>query len=347
MTMFESFATTPALLLTSVFALSLLVGSFLNVVIHRLPIMLDRQWRAQARETLAEPADSGAPAEPADSAEPVDAAEPADSVEGTDSTGHHAAAAPSPGSLTPASAQTQPSDEAPYNLVVPRSACPHCGAAIKAHQNIPVLSYLMLGGRCANCRARISLRYPVVELATALLSTAVAWRYGWHWQTLAALVLTWALIALTVIDHDHQILPDAITLPLLWLGLLLALAWHADLRPTIPANPASAIAGAVAGYLVLWLVYWAFKLLTGKEGMGYGDFKLLGALGAWMGWQMLPLIILLSAFTGAVVGLVLIALRGRDRSQPMPFGPYLAAAGWIAMMWGPQIMGAYLRFTGL
>jgi len=330
--MFEYFATVPALLMGSVFLVSLLVGSFLNVVIHRLPVMLDRQWREQARETLADGASSS------------DLQPPASSLQSS----FDLQSSSSLRCSTSSSSLQSPDSSLPrYNLVVPRSACPHCGALIKFHQNIPVLSYLMLGGKCANCRARISPRYPIVELATALLSTAVAWRYGWHWQTLAALVFTWALVALTVIDLDHQILPDAITLPLLWLGLLLALAWHAALRPTIPIDPASAIAGAAAGYLVLWLVYWAFKLITGKEGMGYGDFKLLGAFGAWMGWQMLPLVILLSAFVGAVVGIALVVLRGRDRGQPMPFGPFLAAAGWVAMMWGPQIMGEYLRFSGL
>jgi len=299
----------PALLVGGAFLLSLLVGSFLNVVIHRLPIMLDRQWRAQAEEMLAEPA---------------------------------------PGSAAPRAEKDRPKAAAvPYNLVTPRSACPHCGAPIRAHQNIPVLSWLLLGGKCANCRAPISPRYPVVELATAVLSAAVAWRFGWHWQSVAALFVTWALVALTVIDLDHQILPDSITLPLLWLGLLASLAWSAELTPPIPTDPQSAILGAVAGYLSLWGVYWAFKLLTGKEGMGYGDFKLFGALGAWLGWQMLPLVLLLSAFAGAVVGLVLIAVRGRDRNIPIPFGPYLAAAGWIAMMWGPQIVGGYLSLTGL
>jgi len=296
----------PALLIGSVFLLSLLVGSFLNVVIHRLPIMLDRQWRAQAAEMLAESNTSSPPA-----------------------------------------SSPQPPAPAPYNLVVPRSACPHCGAPIKSFQNVPVVSYLLLGGRCASCKARISPRYPIVELATAIFSAAVAWRFGWHWQTVAALAFTWSLVALTVIDLDHQILPDVITLPLLWLGLLLSLGWAAGLAPPIPADPRSAIIGAAAGYLSLWLVYWAFKLVTGKEGMGYGDFKLFGAFGAWMGWQMLPLVILLSAFAGAVVGIVLIAVRGRDRNIPIPFGPYLAAAGWIALMWGPQIVGGYLAYSGL
>ncbi len=261
----------PALLVGSAFLLSLLVGSFLNVVIHRLPVMLDRQWRAQAEEML------GADAQPDGAASPAAASAPAK-----------------------------------YNLMTPRSACPHCGAAIAAHQNIPVLSWLLLGGKCANCKAPISPRYPIVELATAVLSAAVVWHFGWHWQSVAALVFTWALVALTVIDLDHQILPDIITLPLLWLGLLLSLGWHAGLAPPTP-----------------------------------GDFKLFAAFGAWMGWQMLPLIILLSAFTGAVVGVALIALRGRDRNVPIPFGPYLAAAGWVALLWGPQIVGGYLSVAGL
>jgi leader peptidase (prepilin peptidase)/N-methyltransferase len=313
----EIFATTPWLLASSVFLLSLLVGSFLNVVIHRLPIMLDREWTAQARDMLAE-------------------GEPSPAVGGREST-------------EPSPVESRRGSEKPerFNLVVPRSRCPHCSAEIKAHQNIPVVSYLLLGGKCAHCRARISPRYPIVELVTAVLSTAVAMRFGWHWQTLAALLLTWSLIALTAIDLDHTILPDAITLPLLWLGLLLSLAWHAGLRPPAPVDPGSAIVGAAAGYLSLWVVYWAFKLLTGKEGMGYGDFKLFGALGAWMGWQMLPLVLLFSAFTGAVVGIALIVVRGRDRNIPIPFGPYLAAAGWIALMWGPQIVGGYMEFSGL
>jgi len=307
MTVFDVLASTPWLLTGCVFLLSLLVGSFLNVVIHRLPVMLDRQWRSQAEEMLAEdPAAVVAPAQAAHKPQPV-----------------------------------------PYNLLTPRSACPHCNAAIKAHQNVPVLSYLLLGGKCANCGTRISARYPIVELGTAILSAAVAWRFGWQWQCMAALVFTWALVALTVIDLDHQILPDVITLPLLWLGLLLSLAWQAGLQPPIPADPASAIIGGAAGYLTLWSVYWAFKVLTGKEGMGYGDFKLFGAFGAWMGWQMLPLILLLSALAGAVIGIALIVVRGRDRNIPIPFGPYLAAAGWIALLWGPQIVDGYLAMSGL
>jgi leader peptidase (prepilin peptidase)/N-methyltransferase len=301
---------TPWLLTACVFILSLLVGSFLNVVIHRLPIMLDRQWREHARETLSSPESDPSSVPVADSLSPV-------------------ASLP------------------PYNLVVPRSRCPKCNAEITALQNIPVVSWLMLGGKCAACQAPISPRYPIVELATAVLSAAVAWHFGWHWQTVAALVFTWTLVALTVIDLDHQILPDVLTLPLLWLGLLLSLAWHPLLRPPAPVDPASAIVGAAAGYLSLWLVYWAFKLATGKEGMGYGDFKLFGAFGAWMGWQMLPLIILFSAFAGAVIGIALIVIRGRDRNIPIPFGPYLAVAGWIALLWGPQIMGTYLALSGL
>jgi leader peptidase (prepilin peptidase)/N-methyltransferase len=309
MTLAEALQTTPWLLTSCVFILSLLVGSFLNVVIHRLPIMLDRQWQEHAQETLSSSSSSSL-------SEPVAHSLP-------------------------------PVPSSPYNLLVPRSRCPKCNAEIKAHQNIPVISWLLLGGKCANCKARISARYPIVELGTATLSAVVAWRFGWQWQMIAALVFTWSLVALTVIDLDHQILPDIITLPLLWVGLLLSLAWHAGLRPPLPVDPASAIIGGTAGYLSLWLVYWAFKLATGKDGMGYGDFKLFGAFGAWMGWQMLPLIILLSALAGAVIGIVLIVVRGRDRNIPIPFGPYLAAAGWIALMWGPQIVGNYLEMSGL
>jgi leader peptidase (prepilin peptidase) / N-methyltransferase len=290
-----------------VFLLSLLVGSFLNVVIHRVPIMLEREWRSQAEEILREKqADGGPKPEP----------------------------------------QSKPEPQPKYNLVVPRSGCPKCGALITAAQNIPVISYLFLKGKCAKCGAPISARYPIVELGTAILSALVAWKFGCVWYTAAALVLTWVLIALTGIDIDHQLLPDTMTLPLVWLGLLLSLA---ATIPSIglPVDPRSSIIGAVAGYLSLWSVYHAFRLLTGKEGMGYGDFKLFAALGAWLGWQMLLPIILLAAFTGAVLGILMIALRGRDRNIPIPFGPYLAAAGWIALMWGDQIVISYLHFAGV
>lgn len=290
-----------------VFIFSLLIGSFLNVVIHRVPIMLDREWRAQAEQILSEQA----------------------AKDGNMSVG-----------LKP------DAQAARYNLFVPRSGCPKCGAMITATQNIPVISYLLLKGKCAKCGAKISVRYPVVELGTAILSALVAWKFGFVWYTAAALVLTWTLIALSGIDIDHQLLPDNMTLPLMWLGLLLSLA-AANPEIGLPVDPRTSIIGAAAGYLSLWSVYHLFKLLTGKEGMGYGDFKLFAALGAWLGWQMLPLIILLSAFAGAVVGITMIAVRGRDRSIPIPFGPYLAAAGWIALMWGDELVGSYLRITGI
>jgi leader peptidase (prepilin peptidase)/N-methyltransferase len=310
----ELFAAVPAAWIGLVFVFSLLVGSFLNVVIHRTPIMLEREWREQAEQILSEgrTADGGR-SEPEKQKDAL--------------TGNH----------------TPP---AKYNLFAPRSACPSCGTMITASQNIPVLSYLFLKGKCAKCGARISARYPIVELITAVFSAAVAWKFGFTWYTGAALLLTWTLIALTFIDFDTQLLPDNMTLPLMWLGLLLSLA------ATIPAiglpvDTRSAIVGAAAGYLSLWSVYHIFKMITGKEGMGYGDFKLFAALGAWMGWQMLPLIILLSAFTGAVVGITLIVARGRDKNIPIPFGPYLAAAGWIALMWGDKLVSSYLRVSGI
>jgi leader peptidase (prepilin peptidase)/N-methyltransferase len=300
---FALFDASPLAFIGIVFLFALLVGSFLNVVIHRLPIMLDREWRAQANQIL----------------------------HGED--GH-----------APQKDEASAAIPERYNLVVPRSACPKCGARITALQNVPVVSYLVLGGKCANCKAPISARYPIIELITAFLSAAVAWKFGVHWYTGAALLLTWMLIALTVIDFDHQLLPDNLTLPLMWVGLLISLAASGE---GLPADPKSSILGAAAGYLSLWCVFHLFRLLTGKEGMGYGDFKLFAALGAWLGWQMLPLIILLSAFTGAVVGIGLIVLRGRDRNIPIPFGPYLAAAGWIALMWGEQLVGAYMSFSGI
>jgi leader peptidase (prepilin peptidase)/N-methyltransferase len=234
-----------------------------------------------------------------------------------------------------------------FNLVTPRSACPACKAPIKAWQNIPVISWLVLRGKCAACRAPISVRYPLVELTTGLMSAAVAWHFGFGSPAACALLVTWALIALTGIDVDHQLLPDGITLPLLWAGLLAAVAIGPMRGSALPVSPRDAIIGAAAGYVSLWLVFHAFRLVTGKEGMGYGDFKLYAGLGAWLGWKLLPLVILLSAATGAVVGIGLILFRGRNRSTPMPFGPYLAAAGWLAMLYGDSLLHAYLRVSGL
>ena len=237
----------------------------------------------------------------------------------------------------------QPLDDsasAVFNLAFPPSHCPQCGHNIRAWENIPVISYLLLKGRCSGCGTPISKRYPVVETACGLLSAMIAWHFGPSWQCAAALVLTWALLALAIIDFDTQLLPDDITLPLLWAGLLLALG-----NTFIPLR--DAVIGAAAGYLILWTVYWVFKLITGREGMGFGDFKLLAALGAWLGWQALPQVILLSSVVGAVVGIGMIVLRGRDRQIPIPFGPYLAAAGWIALLWGHEISRWYLNASGM
>ncbi len=263
--------------------LGLVVGSFLNVVIYRLPVMLEREWQAQCAEL----AGTAVPQLPA------------------------------------------------FNLSTPRSTCPHCGHAIRIVENIPLLSYLWLRGRCSACAARIGVRYPLIELLTALLSAAVALRWGMQLQTLAALCLVWALIALTFIDLDTRLLPDRITLPLLWLGLLF------NLHGTLATLP-DAVTGAIAGYLSLWTVYWLFKLVTGKEGMGYGDFKLLAAIGAWLGWQMLPLVILASSLIGAIVGMTLIALRRQNAATPIPFGPFLAGGGLLALFWGTAISHAWL-----
>ncbi len=287
-----------ALFSGSVFLLSLLIGSFLNVVIYRIPVMLEREWRAQAA-----------------------------ALDGGD--------APAP-----------VAEPATFNLMVPRSACPACAAPISAWQNIPIVSWLILRGRCAACKAKISPRYPIIELLTAVLSSWVACHFGVAWPAVCALLVTWFLIALTCIDIDHQLLPDNLTLPLMWGGLLASVMLGAS-SASLPVAPASAIIGAVAGYLSLWLVFHLFRLVTGKEGMGYGDFKLYAALGAWLGWKVLPLIILLSAATGAIIGIAMILIKGRDRSQPMPFGPYLAAAGWLAMMYGDSLISGYLRVSGL
>jgi len=281
--------TNPVLFIFAAGLLGLIVGSFLNVVIHRLPQMMEREWRAHCVEL------SGAPQ-----------------------------------TIAPAR----------FDLLHPPSHCPQCGRGIKAAENIPLLSYLLLGGKCAGCGARIALRYPIVEVSTALLSAVVAWHFGAGVVGLAALPLTWVLIALSFIDFDHQLLPDSITLPFLWAGLGLSLF-------NVFVDSETAIIGALAGYLSLWLVYIVFKLVTGKQGMGHGDFKLLAMLGAWLGWQALPVIILLSSLLGALVGIALILLRGRDKNVPIPFGPYLALAGWLALLWGKDLTQAYLQFAGL
>jgi leader peptidase (prepilin peptidase)/N-methyltransferase len=299
------YSSSPALFAGSVFLLGLVVGSFLNVVIYRLPIMLERDWRAQAAELLSSVGDAS-----------------------------------SPTSVAPAVAER-------FDLITPRSACPACKAPIKAWQNIPVVSWLLLQGRCASCRAKISVRYPLVELAAGLLSAWVAWRFGFGVPAACGLLVTWTLIALSGIDIDHQLLPDGITLPLMWAGLLAAVVVGPRAGSPIPASAHDAIIGAAAGYVSLWLVFHTFRLITGKEGMGYGDFKLFAALGAWLGWKLLPLVILLSAAAGAALGILMIVLRGRDRSAPIPFGPYLAAAGWIAMMYGDVLVSSYLRVSGL
>jgi leader peptidase (prepilin peptidase)/N-methyltransferase len=310
----ELYAASPAWFAGSVFLLGLCIGSFLNVVIYRLPLMLERQWRAEAAAALEDATPDSAPT----------SAPRSDNASG-------------PGA---GAAQT-------FNLVTPRSACPRCKAPITAWQNIPVVSWLALRGRCAACKNSISPRYPLVELASGLLSGVVAWHFGPSAAAACALLLTWSLIALTGIDIDTQLLPDIITLPLLWAGLLAAVLLGPATGTALPVAPNDAILGAASGYLSLWGVYHAFKLITGKEGMGYGDFKLFAAFGAWLGWKLLPLIILLSAATGAVLGIALIVLRGRDKAAPLPFGPYLAAAGFLAMLYGDELVSGYLRISGL
>lgn len=278
----------PVVTVIVVLMLGLLIGSFLNVVIYRLPKMMEAEWRQQCAELL----DTG------------DTATTENSIQ--------------------------------FNLAFPSSHCPVCNHSIRAWENIPVVSYLFLRGKCSACKTPISLRYPIIELVTGILSAVVIYFFGLSYLGVAALVFTWCLIALTMIDVDTQLLPDDITLPLLWLGLIVN---SFDL--VVPLQ--DAVWGAIAGYLSLWSVYWLFKLVTGKEGMGYGDFKLLGALGAWMGWQMLPQVILLSSFVGAALGIAMIVARGRDKNIPIPFGPYLAIAGWIAFLWGDYINHTYLQ----
>jgi leader peptidase (prepilin peptidase)/N-methyltransferase len=307
MSVLQLLAASPALFIGACFVLGLTLGSFLNVVIYRLPLMLEREWREQCAETSAEPGTAD-----------VDAA-------------------------TVGNASAPPAIPERFNLIVPRSACPVCRAPITALQNIPILSWVILRGRCGRCRAPISARYPLVEALTGALSALVAWKFGFAWPALAAMLLTWYLIALTFIDIDHQLLPDSLTLPLLWLGLFLSL-WSSQAgAAVVPVDTRSSLIGAMTGYVSLWSVYHLFRLLTGKDGMGYGDFKLFAALGAWLGWQMLLPTILIAALAGAVVGLGLIVLHRQDRSAPIPFGPFLASAGWLMLMFGRPLIGSYLR----
>jgi leader peptidase (prepilin peptidase)/N-methyltransferase len=296
----------PALLLAAALILGLVIGSFLNVLILRLPVMLERRWRAECAE--------------------------------------HSVAAST--GTAPSAADAAPAPPERLNLLSPASHCPTCRAPIRAWQNIPLLSYLALRGRCASCRAPIGARYPAVETLSGVLTAAVVWKFGFGAAGACAVLITWFLIALTVIDLDHQLLPDALTLPLLWLGLLASTAGWAGAHQSVPVAPVDSIVGAALGYLALWTVYHAFRLLTGKEGMGYGDFKLLAALGAWLGWRMLLPIVLLAALAGALVGIGLIVSRRHQRGTPLPFGPFLAAAGWIAMMWGREIVERYLALYG-
>jgi len=276
------------LLAAGAILLGLLIGSFLNVVIYRLPKSLEGEWKSDCCELL----------------------------------------------------NIEPPETEKLSLAFPSSHCPKCKAPIKPWENIPVISYLLLKGKCSNCQARISPRYPLIEIAAGLLSGLIIYTFGLTAQGGLALVMTWALVALTMIDIDTQLLPDNITLPLMWLGLIANYFG-------VFTNLESAFWGAVAGYLSLWLVYWLFKIVTGKEGMGFGDFKLLAALGAWLGWQALPLIIILSSFVGAIIGVAGILMLGRDRNVPIPFGPYLAIAGWIALVWGQSLTDFYLQFAGL
>jgi len=291
--MLELFSQSAPVFIAVVFAFALVIGSFLNVVIHRLPLMMEREWREQCEELRKTPVEQELP-------------------------------------------------KGRFDLIVPRSRCPSCGHTIKAWQNIPVISYLLLSGQCAHCKESISARYPFVEMLTAVLAALCAWRFGAGWEAIMAIVMTLALVPISIIDADTQLIPDSIVLPLMWIGLLMSLFHPLAGSETLFIAPRDAIVGAIAGYLSLWTVYQLFKLVTGKEGMGYGDFKLLAALGAWLGWQQLPMIILMSALVGALVGIGLMVFRDHKRSVPIPFGPYLATAGWVTMIWGDTIKNAYL-----
>jgi len=281
--------------LTTVSLVSLCVGSFLNVVIYRLPLMMQREWQSECRLLLDDELNTN---------------------------------------------QTKPKNTSEhFNLVKPNSTCPKCKTAIKPWQNIPIISWLILKGKCASCSNPISIRYPAIEAVSALLSLVVAYTFGATEQALLYIVITWALVALTFIDIDHMLLPDQLTLPLVWLALIAAVAG-------ITITPSDAIMGAAFGYLSLWSVFWLFKLLTGKEGMGYGDFKLLALFGALLGWQSLLTIILLSSVVGAIIGIALLSIQGKDKATPIPFGPYLAIAGWITLLWGNQLQSAYFNLIG-
>ena len=290
MSIFQYFQINPSFFLVVIFILGLIIGSFLNVVIFRLPQILYREWKQQCSELLE----------------------------------------------CTTSPDTQNSER--YNLIVPRSRCPNCKITIRALDNIPVLSFILLGGKCRNCQQSISYRYPAIEIFTAVISVMVAWRFGLSPQVVFALILTWALICLSVIDFDHQLLPDDISLPLLWLGILCNyFGLFTDIY--------SSVLGAIIGYLLFWFIFKGFKMLTGKVGMGYGDFKLLAMLGAWMGWQSLLLIILIASLAGSIIGIILILTKRQDGSKPIPFGPYLAIAGWISLIWGNEITTTYINLA--
>ncbi|MGR3979877.1 prepilin peptidase [Pseudoalteromonas sp. 1181_04] len=279
--------------LLTVGLVSLCIGSFLNVVIYRLPIMMQREWQTECRVLLAD-------------------------------------------DLKPTKADNT---ETEFNLIKPNSTCPKCKTAIKPWQNIPVISWLLLKGRCASCSNPISVRYPIVEMLTAVLSLIVAYTFGATDQALLYILITWVLVALTFIDIDHMLLPDQLTLPLVWFALIAAVMG-------ITISPTDAIIGAACGYLSLWSVFWLFKLITGKEGMGYGDFKLLAVFGALLGWQSLLTIVLLSSVVGAIIGIALLSIQGKDKATPIPFGPYLAIAGWVTLLWGTQIQVFYFNLLG-
>jgi leader peptidase (prepilin peptidase)/N-methyltransferase len=286
MELFSYLASDPEALIVVVGLLGLIIGSFLNVIIYRLPIMMQQEARLQCAELL----------------------------------------------NVPVSQSNQS-----FNLIQPRSHCPHCGHQVTMLENIPLVSFIWQRGQCTACHQAISWRYPFIELLSASLAIILAWQFGFTWQLLGALTLTWILLALSMIDFDHQLLPDSLTLPGLWLGLGVNLF-------NLYTNIEASVIGAIAGYLFLWSVYWVFKLLTGKEGMGYGDFKLLALLGAWLGWQPLPSIVLISSFLGALVGISLIIIRQHDKNVPIPFGPYLAFAGWIYLLWGEKLTQTYFTW---